>query len=165
MFTPVEIRGYQFKSKLGGYQKDDVDSFISKIVTDYETLYSDNQLLKEKNIKLEFEISRYRKLEESMNQTLMVAQKAGEDLKSQANKEAELTLRQARQSVAEVLNVYQDVVKRTEFLIAQVKGFLSAETELLTSNEERIQGLFKEWSGEDMTGLRNDLLKALEKSS
>lgn len=164
MFTPVEIRGYQFKGKLGGYQKEDVDSFISKVVTDYETLYSDNQLLKEKNIKLEFEIARYRKLEESMNQTLMVAQKAGEDLKSQAHKEADMTIRQARQSVAEVLNVYQDVVKRTEFLIAQVKGFLHAETDLLNSNEERIQGLFKEWSSEDMSSLRDSLLKTLEPS-
>jgi len=162
MFTPVEMRGHQFKGKMGGYQKDDVDSFFGRVVADYETLYSENQLLKEKNIKLEFELSRYRKLEESMNQTLMVAQKAAEDLKSQATKEAELTMRSARQQVVEVLGVYEDVVKRTQFLMAQVKGFLHAETELLNANEDKIQTLFKDWSSEDMASLRADLYKALE---
>lgn len=162
MFTPVELRGHQFKGKMGGYQKDDVDSFFSKVVGDYETLYSENQTLKEKSIKLEFEIARYRKLEESVNQTLVVAQKAAEDLKNQANKEADLTMRQARQKVAEVLGIYEDVVKRTQFLVTQVKGFLNAENELLSANEEMIQNLFKNWCGEDLSGLRNDLLKNLE---
>lgn len=162
MFTPVELRGHQFKGKMGGYQKEDVDSFFARVMADYETLYSENQLLKEKNIKLEFEISRYRKLEESVNQTLMVAQKAAEDVKNQAVKEAELTLRSARQQVAEVLGVYEDVVKRTQYLVAQVKGFLQSETELLNANEDKIMNLYKDWSSEDMAGLRAGLQKALE---
>ncbi|MGE5379883.1 MAG: DivIVA domain-containing protein [Methylocystaceae bacterium] len=162
MLTPVEIRGYQFKGKMGGYQKEDVDSFVNKVVGDYESLYSENQLLKEKTIKLEFEISRYRKLEESVNQTLVVAQKAADDLKSQAVKEAELTIRQARQQVAELLGVYEDVVKRTQFLIAQVKGLLQAETELLNGNEDRIKTMFDQWSQEDIAGLKADLSKSLE---
>jgi len=159
MFTPVELRGHQFKSKMGGYQKEDVDNFFSKVVTDYETLYSENQTLKEKSIKLEFEITRYRKLEESVNQTLVIAQKAAEDLKAQAAKEAELTVRQSRQQVAEVLGIYEDVVKRTQVLVAQVKGFLNAEIELLNTNEQRIDNLFKDWSVEDLARLRADLLK------
>lgn len=142
---------------MGGYNRDEVDQFLSRVATDFETLYSENQLLKEKLARMELEISRYRKLEDSLNQTLVLAQKTAEEVKQQAAKEAELIIKAARQKAAELLDVYQDVVKRTEILIAEVKGLLSSQAEVLASSEERVRALSSTWSAEDIAELRNGL--------
>ena len=40
MLTPVDIENKVFKkAKIGGYDIDDVEDFLEKIIDDYETLY------------------------------------------------------------------------------------------------------------------------------
>ena len=47
MITPVEIQSKSFKSGIG-YDKKDVDGFITEILENYEELYRSNVELKDK---------------------------------------------------------------------------------------------------------------------
>lgn len=48
MLTPIDIQNREIKSKMGGYDKKDVDDFLEEIRGSYEELYKENQSLKEK---------------------------------------------------------------------------------------------------------------------
>ena len=45
MLTPIDVQSKSFKSGMG-YSKADVDSFLTNLYADYETLYRENMELK-----------------------------------------------------------------------------------------------------------------------
>ena len=46
--TPMDINNKEFKKIIRGYNPEEVDEFLDKIVEDYEALYKENANLKEK---------------------------------------------------------------------------------------------------------------------
>ena len=46
--TPVDITNKEFRKMLRGYDPEEVDEFLDQIVEDYEELFKENSLLKEK---------------------------------------------------------------------------------------------------------------------
>ena len=89
MLTPMEIHEHQFKKSFRGYSENEVDDFLDKIVADFEKLLNDNERLKNQLYTIETEIEKYRGLEKTMNDTLMVAQRTADEVISAAKKNAE----------------------------------------------------------------------------
>lgn len=90
MLTPMEIHNHQFKKGFRGYNENEVDDFLDRIVADFEKLLRDNERLKNQINSNEKEIEQYRKLEKSLNETLMVAQRTADEVISSARKNAEM---------------------------------------------------------------------------
>ena len=90
MLTPMEIHNHQFKKGFRGYSENEVDDFLDRIVADFEKLLRDNERLKNQINSNEKEIEQYRKLEKSLNETLMVAQRTADEVISSARKNAEM---------------------------------------------------------------------------
>lgn len=102
MITPMDIRNKEFETGFRGYSKEAVDTFMAEINKDYEVLYRENRELKEKIEHLEKRIAQYEQMEETMNNTLVLAQETGENVKAASRKEAELIIQDAqaqRQSI------------------------------------------------------------------
>ncbi|HBK54527.1 MAG TPA: cell division protein, partial [Syntrophomonas wolfei] len=110
MITAMEIRNQQFPKSLRGFKQDEVKKYLLNLAQDYESLYSENASLKEKIQNLEYELKKYRKLEETMNNSLILAQQTAEDLKSSARKEADLMLEESKKRIIEVMMVYQEII-------------------------------------------------------
>ncbi|MDF2569775.1 MAG: divIVA, partial [Sporomusa sp.] len=47
MLTPLDIHSKEFKRSFRGYNEEEVDEFLDKVIKDYETLYRENIDLKE----------------------------------------------------------------------------------------------------------------------
>ena len=90
MLTPMEIHNHQFKKGFRGYNENEVDDFLDRIVADFEKLLRDNERLKNQINSNEKEIEQYRKLEKSLNDTLMVAQRTADEVISSARKNADM---------------------------------------------------------------------------
>ena len=90
MLTPMEIHNHQFKKGFRGYNENEVDDFLDRIVADFEKLLRDNERLKNQVNSNEKEIEQYRKLEKSLNETLMVAQRTADEVISSARKNADM---------------------------------------------------------------------------
>ena len=90
MLTPMEIHNHQFKKGFRGYNENEVDDFLDRIVADFEKLLRDNERLKNQINSNEKEIEQYRKLEKSLNETLMVAQRTADEVISSARKNADI---------------------------------------------------------------------------
>jgi len=155
--TPVEIEAYKFSKSLRGYSVDEVDNFLEKVSKDYETLYRQYQEQKEKINQLEKDLKSYRELEKTLNDTLVLAQKAAEETKKNAEKEAELMIKeaeakaeklieQAREAVKKQEERLEELKKRQRVFAAEFKSLLMTQLELL--ERENIE---EEASNEDLS--------------
>lgn len=163
MLTPVDIENKVFKkAKIGGYDIDDVEDFLERVIEDYETLYKksneepqevkkvtktdisagtemislENTELKEKIKKLESKIDYYKNLEEGINTTIENAQDESEkilaDAKAEAEKIKEDAIKEADSIRANARDDAKDSVKDIE------KQILKQEL-LLTEKKKQMQ--------------------------
>ena len=89
MLTPMDIHNHQFKKSFRGYNENEVDDFLDRIVVDFEKLLNERDRYKNQTEALGKEIEQYRKLEKTLNETLMVAQRTADEVISSAKKNAE----------------------------------------------------------------------------
>lgn len=102
--TSMDIKNREFKKVLRGYDVDDVDEFLEKVANDYEILYKENSTLREQVSSLDEKIQHYLKLEETIQNTLILAQDSAEKAKESAQQEAELIIKSANESAQKILD-------------------------------------------------------------
>jgi cell division initiation protein len=141
MITGMEIRNQQFRKKMRGYDPVEVQNFVHNLAQDYENLYSENVVLRENIQKVKYELDHYRKLEETMNNSLILAQQTAESIKSNAHKEAEMILEESRKKIAETFLVYQEVLQRLNMITAEIKSQINSELEMLEKNQRKTEAL------------------------
>ena len=95
--TPLDIRKQPFqKAMMGGFDRDQVNSFLEQVASEYEQLIRQNDEYAGTLRSLEEQLEHYRKIEKVLNDTLITAQKATDDARLNAQKEAELIIREAQ---------------------------------------------------------------------
>lgn len=110
--TSMDINNKEFKKVLRGYDQDEVDEFLDKIGDSYEEVYKENSALKEKVAILNEKIDHYLKIEDTIQNTLLLAQNAAEQAKQSAKKEAELVVRNANDTAQRIIDKANSEVLR-----------------------------------------------------
>lgn len=159
MLTAQEIRKQEFGKSMRGYDTEEVKNYLFTLAQDYEIVYSENVQLKETIQRLNYELNRYHKLEETMNNSLILAQQTGEMVKENAKKEAELILEKSKKRIAEIFIVYQEVIKRLNMFNIELKAQLSGEMEMLEKSQLKTEALNSFFYSTDI----KDLLLNLDK--
>ncbi len=140
--TPLDIVNKEFKHGFRGYSEDEVNEFLDEIVRDYETLIRENDELKENTSGMTERLEQYRKLESTLQNTLVVAQQTAEEVKLAARKEAELIVREAEAKAQQIINQAEEkgrhavmelerLRKETDKYRAQVKSLLESQLSIL----------------------------------
>lgn len=81
MMTPQEAEARVFtKASFGGYNIQQVDTFLDSLIEDYGSLYQENASLKSKMKLLVDKVEEYRSTEEAMRRALHTAQQMAEEL-------------------------------------------------------------------------------------
>lgn len=155
--TPVEIRNHRFRKGMRGYNDQEVNNFLILVAEEYETLYQENAELKESIQKYEFELIKYKKMEETLKQSLVLAQQTAEELKANARVEADLILKEARQRVAEIFLVYEDILKRLAVFKSEIKSFMMSQIELMEKSEKKIDDIVGFFNSQDTRQIMNNL--------
>ena len=94
--TPVEIRHVKpSKAFIGGYDRDAVDGLLDEIVASFEDVWRERADLADRVEQLEADLVRFRELEALLRTTLVSAERASQEMKEQAKREAELILTEA----------------------------------------------------------------------
>jgi cell division initiation protein len=93
--TPLDISQKQFKKVFRGVDAEEVEAFLALVATEFEALVREANLLRETNQRHVEEIAEYRSRERALQETLVTAQKASEEIRDAARKEAEITLSDA----------------------------------------------------------------------
>ncbi|HHV80019.1 MAG TPA: DivIVA domain-containing protein [Firmicutes bacterium] len=122
MLTPLDIHNKEFRRSFRGYNEDEVDEFLDQVVRDFEIMTKENAELKERLAELDSEVARFKKLEETLNNTLVVAQATAEEVKNNAHKEAELIIKDAQRQAAEILEEARRKYRECEASFENLKG-------------------------------------------
>jgi len=146
MMTPLDIQTVKFSNSPMGYKKSEVDSFIAQILTDYEKLYKDSTESGEKIKSLSKLVDSYKSMEDTMKNTLVVAQQSAEQLTGAAKKDADAILGEANQKSKEIISKatakLDEVNGEYEKIKKEFKNFIvsaKAELEVQIKNFEDLQ--------------------------
>jgi cell division initiation protein len=93
--TPVELRHISFGRRPFGYARQEVDRAVEEAVAGYEAVWRERADLADKVDHLEAELARHRDLESLLRTTLVSAERNAEELKAQAQREADVVLERA----------------------------------------------------------------------
>ncbi|MBC7487027.1 MAG: DivIVA domain-containing protein [Cytophagaceae bacterium] len=102
--TPLEIRQKDFEKTFRGYDKEEVDAFLQALSQEWERANDEIKDLRKRLEHSEQEASRLREVEHSLFRTLKTAEDTGASLVEQANKSAELHVREAQMNSEAILN-------------------------------------------------------------
>lgn len=104
----VDIQHKSFKKALQGYDRAEVDAFLDEII---ETLEDEGQAraaLEAEIADLRDRVSHFKAMEESLHNTLLLAQRTADETKASAHKEADLIRAEARLAIEKEIASYRD---------------------------------------------------------
>jgi cell division initiation protein len=141
-YTPNDLQNLTFKKQLMGYSEDMVNDVLDKIIEDYSAYIKENVELKDKVALLNEGLQHYKTIEESLQNTLIVAQQTGEEIKKNAYEKAENVIREAEiraqklindanQEVVKIKFEYEDSKKKLHVFKSKCEMLLMSQLELL----------------------------------
>lgn len=136
--TPLDIRRFDFGSALRGYDKARVDQFRDQVATEVEHLLRQCTELENKAKGFHEQLRAFRERDKALNEALVSAQQLRGEIREQAEREAQLILREARaegerlveQSRADLRKVEQEVegiVKQRRAYLAQLRTMIERQ--------------------------------------
>lgn len=144
--TPLDISKIEFTKSFRGYSEEEVDDFLDKVVKDYEDLFRKNLELKDQVEREAKNVEKYKNIEDTLKNTLVLAQKAAEDIKVNSNREAENIINEAKQKAQSIINdannqvkelqqQYSDLKRQLLLYRTKYRSLLNAQMELLKDDE------------------------------
>src|SRR5450756_1463167 len=79
--TPLDVRHKEFKRGMRGYADVEVDEFLDGVADEFERVFKDNIDLGERVEALESQVLGYKRIEETLQKTLVSAQASADELK------------------------------------------------------------------------------------
>jgi len=96
--TPLEIQNHNFSKKWRGIDPVEVEAFLALVGEEIEDLTRARAEMESRVRALETENSEHRERERTLRDTLLSAQRASDDIRGAARKEAEIIVQQAEDS-------------------------------------------------------------------
>ncbi len=139
MITPLDIQTKEFSKSVRGYKEEEVDAFLDMVTVDFERLIAENNSLKGELARLKADVEKYRGSEGAVLETLEAAKALMGDISASAEKraaillknaelDAELITREARESVDKIME--ESISLRNRFTVFRGKYRNLLESEL-----------------------------------
>ena len=111
---PIDVRRKEFKSGFRGYDANQVDDFLDEVADEFERSYAESRRLSEELTVLKGRLEQFEELEGAIREALVHAQQVARDLRRNATKEAELTVREAKEQAHRILADSSSRVERVQ---------------------------------------------------
>lgn len=140
--TPVDIQHKTFKRALQGYDRTEVDQFLDELIETLEDAATQRAALEAEIADLKERISHFKAMEESLHNTLVLAQRTADEVKASAHKESDLIREQARltaerdiahynEAIADVRRDHQRALDEAEQARSELRSLLLTHLSLL----------------------------------
>lgn len=143
MITPLDIENKKFsKQMMNGYSVEEVDDFLDELTNDYERMYKESSESKRKIDELEKSLQHYKTIESTLQNTLVMAQSAADEVKSLAKQQADQIVKDAEGSARKSLDELnqtiairkkelEDMEKQFDIYKAKMESLLISQLELI----------------------------------
>lgn len=143
--TPLDVRSQEFARVLRGYDRAQVDEFKLAISEELERLLRDRSQHEERLRSAQEQLHAYRDRERAMNEALVAAQQLRVDSREQAEREAELVLRDARAEAERIMERARQeeaaVRQRADGAARQFTAYVASFRTLLERHLGEVDGL------------------------
>ena len=165
MITPSDIENKDFKRAKKGYDPDEVDEYLDLIIVDMEKLIKENRRLKEELTKANNQVNKHMSSESSVYETLNAAKQLMNDIAASAERRAEILLknaeleadlitREAKENIARYTEEGNRLMSRVDILKERYRGMLKEELDRLEATEN---DFFAEFRNDFMPASIQDL--------
>ena len=149
MITPLEIENKKFsKQMVNGYSVEEVDDFLDELTIDYEKIYKQVGEATKKASDMEEELKKYKNIENTLQNTLVMAQTTADEIKELAKQQADQIVKEAQGTAKqEVIEIEQSIVtkrKELEDLEKQIDVYKAKMESLLISQLELLKDMNKD---------------------
>ncbi len=154
MITPLDIENKKFtKQMMNGYNVDEVDEFLDEVTEAYEANYKELAALRPKVEELNASLERYKNIENTLQNTLVMAQSTAEEVKNVAKQQAEQIVSDAQREADNIIRTskesalkavgeleqqirmkeqqFNDVKKQFDIYKAKMESLLISQSELI----------------------------------
>ena len=103
----------KFNNSFPGYNKNEVNSFVKNVTSEYEKMLNN---LKQKDLEIEAlhkEIEHYKELERTLHRAILIAEESSHNIKKSAIEEAKVIVEDAKKNASRLIN---DALNKTEEL-------------------------------------------------
>ena len=111
----------KFNRALRGYDPEEVNKFLDKIISQVEDMVSENnkcleklESLEKENEELRQKLEHFENIEGTLNRAIMMAQKTTDQMKINAHKEADMVLDEAKKNANRIVNEALIRAEKTE---------------------------------------------------
>ena len=125
-FTPVEIRHIRLGRGFFGYRRAPADRLLEEVASSFEDVWRDRADLADKVEQLESDLERFRELEALLRSTLVSAERTAAELRTQAMREADLIVEEARAEARSIVRRAAADNERLEADSARIRALLRA---------------------------------------
>jgi cell division initiation protein len=144
--TPLDIHNKEFTRSFRGYDEDEVNEFLDQVIKDYEKIIRDKKEAEEQVSELKDKIGHFNTIESTLNKSILVAQETAEDLKSNANKEAKLIIKEAEKNADRIINEalsksrrlaieVEELKKQAKVFRTRMKMIVQAQLDMIESDD------------------------------
>ena len=149
MITPLDIENKRFsKQMVNGYSVEEVDDFLDELTIDYEKIYKQVGEATKKASDMEEELKKYKNIENTLQNTLVMAQTTADEIKELAKQQADQIVKEAQGTAKqEVIEIEQSIVtkrKELEDLEKQIDVYKAKMESLLISQLELLKDMNKD---------------------
>jgi cell division initiation protein len=102
--TPLDIHNKEFSRSFRGYNEDEVNEFLDQVIKDYEAVIRENKDLQNQIQAIQERLHHFSNIEDTLSKTIIVAQEAADEVKSNSKKESQLILKEAEKNADRIIN-------------------------------------------------------------
>ena len=143
MITPLDIENKKFsKQMMNGYSVEEVDDFLDDLTVEYTKNYKEVSELRAQVEELNKSLVQYKTMEDTLQNTLVVAQTTAEELKNVAKKKADQMIEEAKGSAKKQVDEldtqimmkqkeYDDLKRQFDIYRRKMESLIISQGELL----------------------------------
>ncbi|MFZ1947954.1 MAG: DivIVA domain-containing protein [bacterium] len=148
--SPLDVRSQAFRRKFKGCDPDEVKQFLDAVADRMEAMLKAKEDLERENTSLRDRNEAYAKMEQTLRDTLLTAQKVSADARANAHQAAENVIKEAEVEakrrlaaasgqVDAIANDREMLKAETMALVAKLKSLIEAQLTFIGSMEDDIR--------------------------
>ena len=143
MITPMDLRTKTFKKvTVGGYDRQEIDEYMQVLTEDYEKVYKQSVETADKINALTKLVDSYKAMEDTMKNSILVAQSTAEELAKTSQEKAEVIIDEAKLTAKKIIDEANAEAEKINERLAELKtsmelfkntakGMLTAQLEVV----------------------------------
>ena len=162
--TPLDVEQKQFRVRFRGFDVGEVDGFLEEMADQVKALLSENEDQQKDIERLMREVAEFREREEGFKEAMVNSQKALDDMRKNAEKEAELIVAEAEMKAEKILSAAHNRLTQLHEDISELKRQrMQLEVELGTILEAHRRLLEMSAEAVDAEEMSEEKLKYLKR--